>query len=473
MDVPPLAIAVRSGIVLRPVIDQLRSRLPSDFCEIDQLAAVLLRFCREQIGVLRAAYDSDQVCALIGEESDAVQAWLEREIEEDWLDDDELAAFGGILERVAARASALRVAPDQAAVIAARVAAQALDRSHGHRFAGVFRGRGVVDVAAGDPIPICRPPLKEIFARQLSSNPDRLGEQLHELTWLRLMPPLERGHEVRLSFEYEHVLADVDANTRLGVAIPSDVLSDLRFDVSETAEPRFFHVRPKRTAEQQAVILRLLDEADAAGARVVLLPELCVDEDIVAAIRDWFAKPERAVAILICGSMHTVRDGKQRNVSTILTAGGGMVEHFKFNPFSLALPTGDGEVALHREDIVTTPSLITVLMCGDWSFTSLICKDFLEPGVDRALQQLGVRIVLVPACSPKTSIFEPIAAILAARNQALVLVGNLADPGPSEVASVLVARPTQDLSVERVLRSEIVTPCLHFVDFGGSQRLDS
>jgi hypothetical protein len=133
----------------------------------------------------------------------------------------------------------------------------------------------------------------------------------------------------------------------------------------------------------------------------------------------------------------------------------------------------DGSLVDHREDIVTHPSVIPVLMCGDWSFTVLIGEDLLEPGLDHILELLGVRLVLVPWCSPRADTLEPLAAALATRNRAVILVGNLTDPGPDQPASAFVARPVRENMIQRILRSEINPPSLLFFHFARSQEMDS
>lgn len=453
------------------MIELLCTQLPGEFCEIDQLAGLLLRFCQEHVEQLRLAYDSDVVCALIGRETDALQEWFERQIEEDWLDASELGAVAELLRGVARRVSDLLVPAEQAAVVAARVAADALDRAHGRRFAGVFRGRGATLISPGDPIPVCRPPLKDLFRDELAPPPRRLGPRLHELEWLRLLP--FHGHQVRLSFESEDVLADLRPETRMGVAIPSDRLPALRFERADQPQPRFFDVQPRDAQAQRDAILALLDEADHAGVRVLLLPELSVNQDIVTAVEQWFARPGRSISILVCGSMHVERDRQRRNASPIFLPGGRSIEHFKFGPASQPLPLEDRSVADYREDVVTHPSVIPVLMCGDWSFTVLIGQDLLEPGLDHILALLGVRLVLVPSCSPRTDTLEPLAAALATRNRAVILVGNLTDPGPDQPASALIARPVRESMIQRILRSEIDPPSLLFFHFARSQEMDS
>jgi hypothetical protein len=286
------------------------------------------------------------------------------------------------------------------------------------------------------------------------------------------MPDLHRGHEVYLTFEHEDLLADLRPDARVGVAIPSDVQGHLRFEHTRQPRPRFFGVRPRYAGRQQRIILRLLDQAATAGVRILVLPELCLDQEVLTAVKTWFAQPGHGISLLVCGSVHVEREGSRRNISTTLMPGGREIEHFKFNPFYLPLLQEDGTLVHYREDIATTPARIRVSMCAEWSFTTLICKDFLEPEVDRILEALGVRLVLIPACSGKTSTFENLAATLAARNQAVVVIGNLTDPGPQDPASVIFVRPVHRNTVLRISRADFATPCVHFLDLAGGHDQD-
>jgi hypothetical protein len=278
---------------------------------------------------------------------------------------------------------------------------------------------------------------------------------------------------VLLSFESDDVLADLRPDTRVGVAIPSGVLPDLDFVRTDEPVPSFSRVRPTNGRAQREAILALLDEADHAGVRILILPELSVDEDIVQAVEQWFARPGRSITLLVCGSMHVERDGQRRNVTPILLPGGRTIEHAKLSRASLPLPGADGTAVPHVEDVVTDPPVITVLMCGDWSFTALIGTDLLEPGVDRIIEIAGVRLVLVPACEIQTEPFEPVAGTLAARNLGVVLVANLADPAADQPASVIIARPFRENSIQRILRSELNPPHLLFFYFARSHEMDS
>lgn len=436
------------------MIEILCSQLPTTFCEIDQLAAILLRFCREHAEGLRRAYDDARLCSILAEESDNMERWLVKNLEEDWLDEDELSWIFGFLRRAARNAHRVGTS-EQAAVTAARALAGALDRSHGRRFASVFRGRGATRIHAGDPIPIPHPPLKDLFAGNLGTNPHRLGPLLDELHWLRLMPDVARGHRVILDFQHDDVLANLSPDTSVAVLLPCD-LEDMHSDRSLEPSPRFFRVRPRDAAHQQEAVLGMLDQVAKAGVRIALLPELCLDEDGLAAVAEWHARASHDLSILVCGSVHCLRDGEQRNVATLILRDGSRVEHFKFNPFYLDLPSVEtGKPTSYREDIVTTPSVITIHMCADWSFSTLICKDFLEPGVGRILEDARVRLVLVPACSPKTTVFAQTAGMLAARAQSVVVIANMADPSEHDPACAIIARPTKRETIEQVWRSDV------------------
>ena len=453
------------------MINVLCSELPTSFCEIDQLAAIMLRFCRERAQHLRLAYDSDLICELMYEESDDIQAWLERTLEEDWLDARDLEAVREILQRVAAEVADHVAAHDTeivAAVVAARAFAEALDRSHGHRFAGVFRGRGTTEIKPGDPIPIPHPPLKQLFSEDLGTNPLRLGPNFFELRWLRLLPDIARGHLVRLDFGCSDLLADVLPDEPIAVGIPCD-LDDLRIERTEEPMPRFLEVHPRQPAAQKQILLGFLEQARTRGARIVLIPELCLDEDCLEAVKQWHRREDHRIAITVAGSVHSRRHGERRNVCTTLLSDSSEFEHFKFNPFYVSVPSPTtGRPTNYREDIVTVPAVITIQMCGEWSFTTLICKDLLEPGVAEILEQARVSLILVPACSPKTAVFEQIAGALAARAQALVVVANLAAPSPFDPASIIIARPVLTGTIEIVRRSEITQlPYLHFSEFMG------
>jgi hypothetical protein len=448
-------------------------RLPTDECSIDALAGVLLRFCRDHAVIMRSIHDSPDELNHLTKWSVVFGRWFKEDIDSDVLTADDLATLGAkVRDALEALAPALKDRA-RAEVLLARAVAEALDDALGHRFVEAFRLRSRVQLNAGDPFPIPQRPLKEIFARELGTNPDRMGVPIDGLRHLRIVQTTGHGHEIWLSLEHENALADFAAASRVAVLIPSD-LRDLEWNItSHEGHPTFHDVRPRDGAQQTANVLSLLEKA-RGQAEIVVLPELCLDAASLVEIRRWYAESGAPFAMLVCGSIHVKLEGEQgrRNISTTLLAGGGTVEHAKFNPFSLVLQDETGKKVEHREGIVTVPSRITLYLCGSWSFTTLICKDFLEAGAMQILEELRPGLILVPACSPKTQPFETEAQHLALRAQALVVVANLTDPPTQEPAptSAIFVKPLNKTPVEVVSRAALDLPALHIFQVGPPAR---
>ncbi|MBI3182161.1 MAG: hypothetical protein HYZ28_08445 [Myxococcales bacterium] len=85
----------------------------------------------------------------------------------------------------------------------------------------------------------------------------------------------------------------------------------------------------------------------------------------------------------------------------------------------------------------------------------LICKDFLPEAMQETLYRLCPGLVLVPALSPETSVFESNTAFLVTHLQTVVAVVNTTDKG--EEGSAILGRPIAFESV-RVEKREMVQP---------------
>lgn len=447
-------------------------RLPTDECSIDVLAGVLLRFCRDHAAILRSIHDSPDELDHLTKWSAAFGRWFKEDVDSDLLTADELVTLDAKVQDAVELLAPAMEERARAEALMARAVAEGLDDALGHRFVSAFRLRSRVRLNAGDPFPIPQRPLKEIFARELSTHPDRMDVPIDTLRHLRIVQAAGHGHEIWLSLEHADALANFAAASRVAVLIPSD-LGDLEWSTTSHAEhPTFHDVRPRDGAQQTANVLKLLEKA-RGQADIVVLPELCLDASGLAEIKRWYDDSGRPFAMLVCGSIHVRPEGdkRRRNVSTTLLAGGGTVEHAKFNPFVLNLPDETGEDVKHREGIITFPSKITLYLCGSWSFTTLICKDFLAPGAMQILEELRPGLILVPACSSKTRPFETEAQHLALRAQALVIVANITNfPAEQDAVSAIFAKPLNKNPVEVVLRSDLVLPAVQYFRVGPPDR---
>lgn len=197
-------------------------------------------------------------------------------------------------------------------------------------------------------------------------------------------------------------------------------------------------LRPDAAAAYRERVMRLLDAARDAGAAIVALPELSLDEALEDSIEAWFSQ-HPGVAIVLAGSRHLVdseRDGERYpvNRARLFVRGvppGTRVHHDKFAGFEF-----DGLVELIRR-----PNQVTIFSGRRWSFTPLICRDFLGPDARTLLTKTRVRAVLVAALSPKSELFCRDALATASDGQCLVFISNT----PLEPAghTAIFARPVR------------------------------
>ncbi|MBI4701557.1 MAG: hypothetical protein HY744_10415 [Deltaproteobacteria bacterium] len=147
-----------------------------------------------------------------------------------------------------------------------------------------------------------------------------------------------------------------------------------------------------------------LVEAARREARIVVLPELTVDLDVLASIRQWLQRKNHGLVAVAAGSFHVVEDGgagepgKRRNLGWLLSGTGDiLLEHRKLQPMrygSRARPLD--------EDIEGGNEL--VLLAARCGLVALaICLDFCEIGgvpVASLWSAAGPSLVLVPSMEP-------------------------------------------------------------------------
>lgn len=305
----------------------------------------------------------------------------------------------------------------------------------------------------GDVFPIAAHDLRPFFNRkqpeQVSLVP-RPGSQnmgLKQLTYLGVLPTLDEAYEVELHFDTGAALAEFCETPRVGVLLPN---ADLFREFAVDREPQreaFFGVRPLDEAAQRARVLELLAKAESAGVTLALLPELSVTPGLAEELRQWFLKPERTLPALVAGSFHATEsqpdlpDALKVNRSHALAVGlPRPLRHDKFNPFVLKEWDGKALRPHLKEDLTERPRRITVHWTEDgWSFTTLICKDFLDQGALNILDALRVNFVFIVALSAETQSFCNDASRLLASGQTMTFVANFGvSPASGSKAAVAV-----------------------------------
>lgn len=417
-----------------------------------EVAAKLLLICRDLAGpldrVLQARVKADLEFGPYITDVEAIVPDASPAHDPEYLGRTQLTALADFLDAALG---------DEDFVLRARDAATALDNRRGAHFFAWFAGQRLLR-RADDPLPV---PPAEVATEELGvtsglppppdglSVPTRLGVPLDGTKHLRLCPRDLGKLWIELDARRHGV---VDAHFALpdavwAAVIPScDVLEDLTYDEIDrpNTPPGFYQVRPKdeRTENYRARLKAGLAIAAAAGASMVVLPELCTDAGLEADIVAWFAATP-AVKVVIAGSRHLEQHEPRRNRARVLLRGLRPDDHLfhdKFSNFSIKL------AGVLREERIERPNKVTIIAGRRWSFSPLICKDFMEPEPRHILEKLRVSVVLVPSMSPKTDLYVTSASAVAQHAQALVFVAN-APHGPDDHTAIL-AQPRRGQPVE-------------------------
>ncbi|HEY0511158.1 MAG TPA: hypothetical protein VGH73_04600 [Thermoanaerobaculia bacterium] len=382
--------------------------------DIVDLAAALLLFCRRHEVAYREADNLESNRKAEAALSLASQGWFEKRSEE--LDPENR-------DRVL---RALLEDSEVPWVVRARAIAAGLDRALGRRFYGPFRSAGVQPLESDAPLPVMRPPLKEILG-SLNAPSERLNPRIDRLPNLRLAPADLHGFKIDLDFSLQDSLGPIlDPEHQVFVTChPNRSLEEFVAGNDNTPADSFFWFHPKDEERQDRIVRTLLGEAAAAGASVVLFPELCLE---ASAARIWLAElksPPPPIRLLVVGSHHQEVNGLRRNQALALLRGRKEpLRHWKSFRYV--------DKQLGREDIHEGSPGFTVYFSGGWSLVIVICKDFLVETVRQMLEALAINLVLVPSMTGSATPFEGFVPLLTQTHQAFVMMAN----SPAEESGV-------------------------------------
>ena len=314
---------------------------------------------------------------------------------------------------------------DTPAVLIARALAELIDERYAHTFADWFRRRSPYQPGVGDPVPLDSPDLREVIAMRSTSPPWRLAHRLDETRHVRLAG--EWSVQFRVVFDYslfETLTGAISAETVVATCHPNRDLDE--FDLTRGVESGAFPIRPRDLDRQRIEIDRMITRATDAGASIVVLPELCVTEELALGLRKWVQRP-RGPRILVAGSYHQeapsaegAPPGRRRNTAVAWVRSHDQpLTHDKHSPADRPVvediqPDGWPELRIH----VTSDG---------WHLAIAICRDLLNPQAVNALSEAGVNLLLVPAMSETLMPFGGPAAHLVSAHQALVAIAN--NPG--------------------------------------------
>lgn len=343
-----------------------------------------------------------------------------------------------------ALAAALAAAGPLPAVVVARALAELIDDRYFPSFTESFRRRSPYQPGVGDPIPLDSPDLRQVTDLPATSPPWRLANRLDQTRHLRLAGGWAAQFQVIFDYGHAQVLAGlIGPDTVIATCHPNRRLDEFDFPVDSAGLT--FPVRPVDLQRQQQEIDRLIRAAVAAGASIVVLPELCVTSALAAQLQEWTCRPD-GPRLLVAGSYHhedphgaaegSGRSEPQRRNTAIafLRDCPAPMIHDKHSPADSPInediqPSGWPQLRVHVSD-------------DGWHLVIAICRDLLNPHAVHALTEAGVNVALVPAMSETMVAFGGPVAQMVGATQAFVAVAN--NPADfSTTADAAVRRPAR------------------------------
>lgn len=245
----------------------------------------------------------------------------------------------------------------------------------------------------------------------LAASATRAGERPDQTAHALLFEPGTLGPPVYVSLELDAHLDEVmDEAAAIAACVPDRRFGDLRSE---------FPVRPLDSPSHVHACRALAESAVDRGAAVVVLPEFAGYPEVTDVLRQ--IRPPRPV-LLVAGSGHVDTGGHRVNRCLFWVARpSGPVPALM--PLSV-LKRVPYEGALGSEPLTQVADRITIYIAGPWRLAVGICRDLLDAVTVAALRQLGVNLLIVPACSSKTSNLAANTTAVASNVPGLAIVAN-------------------------------------------------
>ncbi|PBC35412.1 amidohydrolase [Rhodococcus sp. ACS1] len=338
-------------------------------------------------------------------------------------------------------AEALRPVDGAAPVVIAHALAQYLDDHYRQCVTESFRRRSPYQPGVGDPVPLGGPDIRAVMDMRPTSPPWRLANRLDETRRVRLAG----GWVTQFRIVFDYSLFDalpglVTADTIVATCHPNRALTE--FTLPRDSTQPTFPVQPTDLDRQRRHLDQLIGRAAAAGASIIVLPELCVTESLARHLQDWVRR-EDGPRLLVAGSYHHV-DGsppRRRNTAIAWVRGHDQpLTHDKHSPAEQPI----------LEDIQPQgwPELRVYVTADGWHLVIAICRDLLNPEAVHTLAETGANLVLVPAMSESLAPFTGQVAHLVGSGQAIIALANnpadwarSGDPAPHRSARALFGHP--------------------------------
>jgi hypothetical protein len=381
------------------------------------LAQLLLEYCRANAARVRADLADIEKSRLFAEHRRRMHRYFD-DLGEELFEESDVAEV----------VATMRVfAEGTSEGLSVRATAEALDEALAPLIVGSFRGQcGSLSTFPLIPYPE-RSLTVALGVERLSTRPDTVEPPIDRTSRFGLRPAELAGADVTLDWRLEDLLAPLKHTPGLSVGDPGTPLKEMHIERYEVdGRDVFYDVRPRDAPGHRARVVELVELARSQGCRVLVFPELSVDEHTLDVLRRTAERP----LVLIAGSRHAPAQarGPGENVA-VFFVGSAERSHIKYRPFEFADRDECGDVVRRTEHLASRNTSFTIFMSHAWSFSVLICKDFLSTETQRLLTDLQVRLILVPTFSMETEDFRVGVENLAMHGQALTVIANEPEAG--------------------------------------------
>jgi predicted amidohydrolase len=301
-----------------------------------------------------------------------------------------------------------------------------------------FKAEGQVTIKDGEPYPVSHhDPSDWLPEDQANTNPAKFPTRDLSFTASLRIGTGNLGYTYVLDFNLWNrlsVLGATDNGLVMSAAQPNLDAGEFDYSWPPTVPPKTFaNHGPNNAGKQVDRIVRLVDEATAQGAEVVVLPEYSVSEDVYNALVT--SLPRRStVPIIFCAGL--VRDtlaatGYMQNFGWLLlsTPGISLPHEERFHA-----KTSAATIAGAVERIKPT-SEVRVFVGETWSLCVLVCVEVLATEIVDQLADIGTNLILVPSMSPRTMAMTNSVSRLCTESQAFVVMANGPASWPPSPAS--------------------------------------
>ena len=403
---------------------------------------VLLRQVRENSSLIRSLYHEVGGKALVGKLQDLFYS----AISSDKLEPSDVQGLCATLTSVAD--SHARTESTDFYVIWA--AARAMDQYFHSRWIDCFTTRidkgSTLVVRSGQVFPIVRSRVHtkaELFGG-INSNPDNLTFDPTRLSGVGLL----HGEG---SVEFDFTLRDLEIGSLFRDVVPVcatgllNCRQELKYECLSDGNGQYYcyQVAPKKadtcnSAEcltqawqdwrdvQFERVTKLIETANREGVEVLVLPELCVDDQLQQRVI-YYLQSHPCPAVVVAGSAHLYSNqagtAKQSN-RLQLTVRQQVFEYFKFCPLERYEGSYQDQPVQMDELLSPIQMHFRVLVAEQWSIMPLICKDFLHDAASAVIGQVRPAQVLVPALSLKSDPFAGRGASVTTNAQTILVVAD-------------------------------------------------